>query len=45
MNKVTLGVLLCLLALILLNHNRPIIGIIAFVLGIVLMNSKKRPKT
>lgn len=44
MNKVTLGVLLCLSSLILLHRNHAAIGIIAFVVGIVLMNGWKWPK-
>ena len=44
MNKVTLGVLLCLSSLILLHRNHAAIGIVAFVAGIVLMNGWKRPK-
>jgi hypothetical protein len=43
MNKVTLGVLLCLSSLILMHGNNAIIGIITFVIGIVLMNRGKRP--
>lgn len=44
MNKVTVGVLLCLTALILLNSNHAIIGIIAFVSGIIIMNDWKWPR-
>ncbi len=44
MNKVTLGVLLCLSSLILLHRNHATIGIIVFVVGIILMNGWKRPK-
>ena len=43
MNKVTIGVLLCLSSLILMHNNRAVIGIIAFVAGIILMNGRKRP--
>lgn len=43
MNKVTIGVLLCLSSLILMHGNNAVIGIIAFVAGIVLMNGGKRP--
>ena len=43
MNKVTIGVLLCLFSLILMHNNRAVIGIIAFVAGIILMNGWKRP--
>lgn len=43
MNKVTIGVLLCLSSLILMHGNNAVIGIIAFVVGIVLMNGGKRP--
>jgi hypothetical protein len=38
MNKVTIGVLLCLFSLVLMHGNNAIIGIIGFVAGIVLMN-------
>jgi len=38
MNRVTLGVLLCLGGLTLLHGNNTVIGIIAFVAGIVPMN-------
>lgn len=44
MNKVTLGVLLCLSSLILLHSNLAVIGIIAFVAGIILMNGWKWPR-
>lgn len=44
MNKVTVGVLLCLTALILLNSNNAVIGIIAFVAGIIIMNGWKWPR-
>jgi hypothetical protein len=44
MNKVTLGVLLCLSSLILLNSTHPAIGFIVFVVGIILMNGRKGPK-
>ena len=44
MNKVTLGVLLCLTSLILLNSTHPAIGIITFVIGIILMNGWKGPR-
>ena len=44
MNKLTVGVLLCLSSLILLHQNRPAIGIIAFVIGIALMNGWRWPK-
>ena len=39
MNKVTLGVLLCLSALILLHKNHAMIGIPVFIAGIILMNA------
>ena len=45
MNKVTLGVLLCLSALIFLSKNQAVIGIPLFIAGIILMNKgggKKR---
>lgn len=38
MNRVTLGVLLCLAALILLQGNNAVIGIIVFIAGIAIMN-------
>jgi len=38
MNKVSLGVLLCLSALILLHNNQAIIGIPIFIAGIILMH-------
>lgn len=41
MNKVTFGVLLCLLSFILLHNNQAVIGLIAFIAGIVLMNGWK----
>ena len=44
MNRVTLGVLLCLAALILLHNNHAIPGLVAFIAGIILMNRRKRPK-
>ena len=44
MNMVTLGVLLCLSSLILLNTTHPAIGIIIFVVGIILMNRRKGPR-
>ena len=44
MSKVTLGVLLCLSSLILLHRNHAAIGIIAFVVGIVLMNGWQWPR-
>ena len=44
MNKVTLGVLLCLSSLILLNTTHPAIGIITFVVGIIFMNRRKGPR-
>lgn len=44
MNKVTLGVLLCLTSLIMLNSIHPAIGIITFVIGIILMNGWKGPR-
>jgi hypothetical protein len=44
MNKVVIGVLLCLASLILMNRNNALIGIIAFVVGIVLMNGWKGPR-
>ncbi len=43
MNKVTIGVLLCLSSLILMHGNNAVIGIIAFVVGIVLMHGGNRP--
>gem|GEM_PF-1018422 len=44
MNKVTLGVLLCLSSLILLNGVHPAIGFIMFIVGIILMNGWKGSK-
>lgn len=44
MNKVIIGVLLCLSSLILMHRNNAVMGIIAFVVGIVLMNSGKGRK-
>jgi len=44
MNKVTLGVLICLSALILLHKNHAIIGIPVFIAGIILMNTGKGGK-
>jgi hypothetical protein len=44
MNKVTLGVLLCISSLILLHRHHAAIGIIAFVIGIVLMNGRIWPR-
>ena len=44
MNKVTIGVLLCLTSLILLNGTHPAIGIITFVVGIIFMNGWKGPR-
>ncbi|MGB3226147.1 MAG: hypothetical protein WBB23_25390 [Desulforhopalus sp.] len=38
MNKVIVGVLICLLSLILMHSGNAIIGIIGFVAGIILMN-------
>ena len=38
MSKVTLGVLLCLSALILMHGSHAVIGIITFVAGIIIMN-------
>ncbi|WP_458777578.1 hypothetical protein [Desulforhopalus sp. 52FAK] len=38
MNKVTIGVLLCLCGLILLNWHQPFLGVPAFVFGILVMN-------
>lgn len=45
MNKIILGVLLCLASLILLHQHHPAIGIIGFVIGIALMNGWKRPRS
>ncbi|MFW2368109.1 MAG: hypothetical protein ACN4GW_16970 [Desulforhopalus sp.] len=39
MNKVTIGVLLCLSALILLHGNNAIVGILTFIIGIIIMNN------
>jgi hypothetical protein len=44
MNRVSLGVLLCLSALILLHKNHTFIGVPAFVAGIILMNRWGRRK-
>jgi hypothetical protein len=44
MNKVAIGVFLCLVALILLNRNNTLIGIPAFIFGIILMYGGKWPK-
>lgn len=38
MNKVTIGVLLCLSALIMLHSNNAVIGFITFTVGIIIMN-------
>jgi hypothetical protein len=38
MNKVVIGVLLCLLSLILMHSGNAVIGIIGFVAGIIFMN-------
>jgi len=43
MNKVTIGVLLCLLSFVLMHGGNAVIGVIAFVAGIVLMNGGRRP--
>lgn len=43
MNKVIIGVLLCLLSFVLMHGGNAVIGIFAFVAGIVLMNGGKRP--
>jgi len=40
MNYVTIGVLLSMFSLILLYQNRWILGICAFILGIIIMNRK-----
>ncbi len=45
MNKVTLGVLLCLTSLIMLHNHHPASGIVAFVIGIALMNGWKWPRS
>lgn len=42
MNHVTLGIILCMSALILLYQNRWALGLAAFVLGFLLMNRKNR---
>ncbi len=44
MNKVTLGVLLCLSSLILLNGSHAVIGIIMFIVGIIFMYGWERPR-
>lgn len=44
MNKKTIGLLLCLSALILLHRNNAVIGLPAFVIGIIMMNGWKWPK-
>lgn len=44
MSKVTLGVLVCLSSLILLSRGLAAIGIIAFVIGILMMNGWKWPR-
>ena len=43
LGKITIGVLLCLSSLVLMHGNNAVIGIIAFVAGIVFMNGGKRP--
>jgi hypothetical protein len=40
MNKVTIGLLLCMVALIMLNRNQPAVGLVLFVIGFLLMNKK-----
>ncbi|WP_265588554.1 hypothetical protein [Desulfotalea psychrophila] len=40
MNKVTIGVLFCLVSLILMHNGRAGIGILIFSAGIILMNKK-----
>lgn len=44
MNRVSLGVLICLSALILIHYNQAIIGIPVFIAGIILMNKGGRKK-
>ncbi|WP_457576505.1 hypothetical protein [Desulfomarina sp.] len=44
MNRVSLGVLFCLSALILLHNNHPFTGVPVFVAGIILMNRWGRRK-
>lgn len=44
MNRVTLGVVLCLVGLILLHGNNALLGIVAFVAGIVIMNGWSLPR-
>ena len=39
--NVTIGIILCLAALVLLQHNQWIFGLAAFALGILIMNRKK----
>lgn len=43
-SKVTIGVLLCLSSLILLNLNQTVIGLILFIYGIILMYGGKWPR-
>ncbi|MGW8194801.1 MAG: hypothetical protein ACWGOX_11100 [Desulforhopalus sp.] len=43
MSRVSLGVLLCLVGLILLHGNNAVFGIVAFVAGIVIMNGWSLP--
>jgi len=44
MNRVSVGVLLCLSSLILLHNNHAFIGVPVFVVGIILMNRWTRKK-
>jgi hypothetical protein len=44
MNKVTIGALLCLSALILLHRQQIIFGMLAFIYGIILMYNGKWPR-
>lgn len=40
MSKVTAGVLLCMIALIILHRHQPVVGLVLFVIGFLLMNKK-----
>ncbi len=42
MNKVILGLLLSILALIVMHNNLPVVGLPLFIIGIVLMMYKKK---
>ena len=44
MNYVTIGIILCMSSLILLYRNQWPLGLAAFVLGIIIMNKKRKDK-